>query len=80
MPDYVKEKLKEARDAVEKAELSAEDEEDVLDNMVKLTAELEKPEVEPSRVERFLNRIQDVSSTVGGIISSAASIAKMLGD
>lgn len=79
LAEDVKAKLKQAREAVEKAGLSESDKADLLDDLAKLTAELEKPTRDPSRVRRFLNRIEEISSTVGKIISSAASISSLLG-
>jgi hypothetical protein len=77
LAEDVKAKLKEAREAVEKAGLSESDKADLLDDLGKLTGELEKPGRDASRVQRFLNRIMEVSSSVGEIISSAASISRL---
>ena len=75
----IKQKLKEARDAIENAELSDADKADVLDELSKLTAELEKPEQDAGRVQRYWNHIKEVAPTVASILASAASLAKLLG-
>ena len=75
----VKEKLKQARDAIEAERLSDADRADLLDDLGRLTAELQAPNKSKSRIERFLNRIKEISSTTADIISSAVSIGKFLG-
>jgi hypothetical protein len=75
----VKQKLKEARGAIERADLSDADKADVVDELNKLTAELEKPEKDEGRVKRYWNHIKGVAPTVASILASAASLAKLLG-
>jgi hypothetical protein len=75
----VKQKLKEAREAIERADLSDADKADVVDDLNKLTAELEKPEKDEGRVQRYWNRIKEVAPTVASILASAASLGKILG-
>jgi hypothetical protein len=76
----IKQKLKEAREAIENAkDLSDADKADAVDELNKLTAELEKPEKDESRVQRYWNRIKGVAPTVASILASAASLGKILG-
>ena len=75
----IKQKLKEAREAIENADLSDADKADVVEQLKNLTAELEKPQQDATRVQRFWNRIKDVAPTVAAILSTAASVAKLLG-
>lgn len=50
----IKQKLKEAREAIENAkDLSGTDKKDAIDQLNNLTAELEKPEKDESRVQRY---------------------------
>jgi hypothetical protein len=74
----LKQKLKEAREALDKVDLSEDDKNDVADNLEKLTIELEKPQRDAGRVKRFWNRIKEVAPTVAAILSTAASIAKLV--
>lgn len=76
--DDIKEKLKEARQAIEALGISDDDKEDLVEQLTKLTAALEETERDPSRVKRFWDRIQDVAPTVANILSSAASLSTML--
>ena len=48
----VKQKLKEARAAIERENISDDDKSDVVDELNKLTAELKKPEKNTARVQR----------------------------
>lgn len=76
----IKQKLKEAREAIENAkDLSGTDKKDAIDQLNNLTAELEKPEKDESRVKRYWNRIKEVAPTGASILASAASLAKLLG-
>ena len=75
----IKQKLKEAREAIENANLSDADKRDVIDDLNKLTAELQKPGKDESRVQRYWNNIKAVAPTVAAILSTAASLAKLLG-
>ena len=75
----IKQKLKEAREAIENADLSDADKEDVVDELNKLTAELEKPKQDDGRVQRYWNRIKEIAPTVASILSSTASLGKILG-
>ena len=77
-PD-LKTKLKEAREVVEKSSLGESDKKDVLDDLGKLTDELEKPAPEPGRVARFFSRIKEIAPTVASVLSSTAAIAKVIG-
>lgn len=71
--------LKEAREALEQADLSPDDKTDVVENLGKLTAELEKPEKDAGLVQRYWGRIKEVTPIISSIISSAASVAKLTG-
>lgn len=71
--------LKEARDAIETAGLVEVDKADATDNLGKLTAELEKPEKDPSLVRRYWNRLKEVVPTAATIIASAKTVADLLG-
>ena len=54
------------------------DKEDVAQNLKQCAEELDKPNPEPSRVVRFINRIGEVAPTIVTILKSAASIAAMI--
>lgn len=75
----LKEKLKEAREAVDKLNLPTADKEDVTDQLSKITSELDKPKPDIGRVERFWSRIKDVAPTVAIILQTAETISKLLG-
>jgi hypothetical protein len=75
----IKQKLKEAREAIENANLSDADKRDVIDDLNKLTAELEKPGKDDRLLRRYWDRIKQVAPTVAAILSTAASLAKLLG-
>ena len=76
--DNVKQKLKEARSAIENSDLSQGDKADAVEQLNNLTAELEKPEKDESRVKRYWNRIKEIAPTGASILASAASLAKLL--
>jgi hypothetical protein len=75
----IKQKLKEAREAIENSDLPNDDKADAVDQLNNLTAELEKPEKDEGRVQRYWNRIKEVAPTGASILASAASLAKLLG-
>jgi hypothetical protein len=52
---------------------------DVVDDLNKLTAELEKPQNDASRVQRYWNHIKEIAPPAASILASAASLAKLLG-
>jgi hypothetical protein len=79
LDNNIKQILKNARDAIEHAVLSDEDKADVLDDLNKLTAELEKPEKDPGRVHRYWNRIKEVAPPVAAILTTATILSKLLG-
>lgn len=79
LDDELKLVLKEAREALEQADLSPTDKTDVAENLGKLTAELEKPDKDTGLVQRYWGRIKEVTPTISSIISSAASFAKLTG-
>ena len=74
----IKQKLKEARNAIENLDLPDDDKEDMVEQLKNLTGELAKPEKDPGRVQRYWNRIKEVAPTVASILASAASLAKLL--
>ncbi|MGF1582992.1 MAG: hypothetical protein ACFCD0_27035 [Gemmataceae bacterium] len=76
--DELKQKLKEAREEVEKTSLPDEDKADVVDDLVKLAKEFNKPQPEESRVRRFWNQIKSIAPTVSAILSGAVAIAKLI--
>lgn len=74
----LKEKLKEAREAIEKLEFSRVDKDNVADELGKLTSELKKTKPDPSRARLFWNHIKEVAPTVASILQTAETIAKLL--
>ena len=79
LDDDLKQKLKEARDTIEEAELSEQDKDDAVDSLGKLTEEVQKPEPDMSRVQRLWTFIKDVVPIVGTILKSTETIGKLLG-
>jgi hypothetical protein len=73
----IKQKLKEARESIERADLSDADKADAVDDLNKLTDALVNKD--DSRVQRYWNRIKEVAPTGASILASAASLAKLLG-
>lgn len=80
LDEDLKRALKEAREALESEDLSQADKGDAADDLGKLTDELQKPEKDVGRVRRLWNSIKDIAPPVASILSSAASLAKMLGN
>lgn len=78
LDDELKSVLKQARDAIEAADLSELDKADVAEHLDKLTAELEKCEKETGLVKRYWNRIKEVAPPVAALLGSAVSVAKLL--
>jgi len=74
----LKEKIKEARETIEKLKLSKADKDDVADELGKLTSELEKTRPDPDRARRLWNHIKEVAPTVASILQTAESLAKLL--
>jgi hypothetical protein len=72
-----KEVLLKARQAIDEAQLSPEDRDDLLDDFGKLTTELEKPEHSASRIARFFNRIQELAPPAASILSSLTSLTHL---
>lgn len=79
LDDDLKRALKDARDALEGLNLGDTDKEDATEDLGKLTAELEKSEKDHRLVQRYWNRIKEIAPPVAAILSSAVSIAKLLG-
>ena len=69
---------KEARELLESAALSETDKADATEDLDKLTAELEKEEKAPGLIRRYWSRIKEVAPTVASVLSSVASLAKLL--
>jgi hypothetical protein len=78
MDDDVKAFLKQTAEAIERASLSEDDAEDAGDALAKLTAELEKPEKNASRVARLWGNIKAIVPTVSSLLAGAASVAKII--
>lgn len=78
LDEELKQVLKAAREALEKAKLPDATKNDATDDLGKLTDELQKPDKDVGRVQRLWNRIKDIAPPVADILSSAASLAKML--
>ena len=78
LDEDLKRALKDARDAIEAAEVSDVDKADAADDLVKVAAELEKPEKDAGRLHRYLNRIKDVVAPAASILTSVASIARLI--
>ena len=79
VPDDAKQKLKQAREAIEQGSFSEGDKRDLVENLVKLTEELNKPKQEAGLIKRFWNRIKEVAPPVASILGAAVSIQKLLG-
>ena len=75
----LQQKLFEAREEVERTDLSAADKQDVAESLKRLAAELNKPDHDVSVIRRFWSRVKEVAPTVAAILSSAATIAKLTG-
>lgn len=75
----IEEKLVMARSAIQELEIAEEQREELLDSLSRITAELQTSQPNPERLRRFWDRIQENAPTVASILSSAASIAKLLG-
>ena len=74
----LKQILLEAREKIERASLSDPDKEDATENLTKLTVELDKPVRDSGLIKRYWNRVKDVAPPVAALLSSAASIAKII--
>ncbi|MHC4620113.1 MAG: pentapeptide repeat-containing protein [Planctomycetota bacterium] len=74
----LKEKLIEAREAVEKLKLPQAEKEDVADQLGNLTTEMQKGKPKARLVARFWNRIKEIAPTVAAILQTAETIAKYL--
>lgn len=74
----LKQKFAEAAEALASLNISEGDKEDAADDMKKLKDELEKPTKDEGRIQKIWNRIEDVAPTVASILSSAATIGKLL--
>lgn len=74
----LKSKLSEARDEIDKLDIPQDDKHDVTDDLGKLTEELDKPEPTPSRVERFLKRIEEIAPSVASVLASATRIIHLV--
>jgi hypothetical protein len=81
LSEELKRELKEARKILEGLALAQQDKDDVADDLAKLTAELGQPEAQrqPSRIQRYWERIRSIAPSVASALSIAASIAKLTG-
>ena len=76
--EEIKVVLKQARQAVEAADLPPGDKEDLEDDLGKLSAEMEKPEKDAGRVQKIWNRIKEIAPPIAAILSASASLSKLL--
>lgn len=74
----MKEKINLARTEIEKLILSQEDKDDIVDDLEKFTKELDRPNPNSSRIERFLNRIKEIAPTISSILMSAKRIIELI--
>jgi hypothetical protein len=79
VPDHARQKLKEAREAIEKGSFSEADNRDLVKNLLELTEELSKLVQEAGLVKRFWNRIKEAAPAVASILGAAVCIRKLLG-
>jgi uncharacterized protein YjbI with pentapeptide repeats len=78
MDDELKKTLKEARQKIEELELSRDNKNDLIDDFVKFSDEIQQPEPNRSRIKRFYGRINELAPPIASILSMAASIAALL--
>lgn len=74
----MKEKINLACTEIEKLSIPQEDKCDAIENIEKLTKELDKLEPDPGRVKRFLNHIKEIAPTVSSILMSAKKIIELI--
>lgn|GEM_PF-4893649 len=77
-PD-LRDALIKARQAADDTELAADDKEDLLDDLRKLVDTLKALKPQPTRVRRLWSRVKEIAPTVADILSSAGTIAQLLG-
>ncbi len=73
----LKDSLKRAREEIDKLGLPKEEEEDLADDLGKLTDELGKENPSENRVQKLLKRIEAVASTVAAIVKPLAIIKEL---
>lgn len=76
--DSLRSVLKQAREELERAELSDTDKGDAADELGKITEELQKPKPNGGRIQRAWTTIQGIVATVATILASAETIRKWL--
>ena len=74
-----KQKLKEAREAIEKADLSDDEKKAVVEQLTRLADELSKRQKNVGRIQRSWRFIAGVTPTIGAILRSAETIGKLTG-
>lgn len=78
MDEDLRQKLTAAAKELLTIELAECDKSDAADDLAKLTAELDKPNKDEGRIVRLWRQIKEVAPTVASILSSAASLGKIL--
>jgi hypothetical protein len=78
LDDDLKRILKEARDAIEQAEVSEVDKADAVEDLGKLTAHLEKLEQDSGLVKRYYDCVKELVPLAANLVSSAKNVADML--
>jgi hypothetical protein len=73
-----KDRLKRAREEIDKLTISDADKSDAQDDLGKLTEELEKPQPAPNRVKKFLDRLAGYAEPLGTLLGSAVQISSIL--
>lgn len=74
----VKRILVEARETLEHLTLTQDDKNDAKDDLNKLVHELGSKSLNPTRVQRFWNRIKEIAPVVATLLESVVSIKKIL--
>lgn len=78
MDDDLRQKLTAAANELLTIDLAESDKSDAIDDLAKLTAELDKPNKDEGRIVRLWRQVKEVAPTVASILSSAASLEKIL--
>jgi ABC-type transporter Mla subunit MlaD len=80
LDDEIQRVFKGAKDALNKLNLSEKDKGDAADDLVKLAAELKDPQRDLDRVQRLWSQIKALAPSVASILSSPASLARILNE
>ena len=78
LPPDLKEFLIKAREALEMLTLEPPDKEEVAESLVKLKDELEQPQKDEGRINRYIKRITEVAPSIVTILGSAQSLYRMI--